>query len=110
MWGGDKSYYVWIILILWGLTLISACSAQRHSAQHDDLFADTSDPFDDPFFTQPPEWDNSVLQESEVLAEDPEEPEKPKSFAERSQEAVFSVILVGASLGQLALPLLGLGF
>jgi hypothetical protein len=90
--------------------MTSACSAHRHASDQEDLFADTDDPFADPFFTQSPEWDASVLRQSEILSQDAEEPEKPQSFAERSQGIIFSTIIVGASLGRLALPLLGLGF
>jgi hypothetical protein len=108
MWG--KTRWYWVILLLWGAALTVACSAQRHKPQHEDLRVDGRDPFDDPFFTQSPEWDESVLQHSEVLAQQPREREVPRSFTERTQEVIFSTFLIGASLGQVALPLLGLGF
>ncbi len=109
MWSGWRKYR-WIVVLMVALALSSACSAHRHDSPQDDWFADSDDPFDDPFFTHAPEWDNSVLQQSEVIAESQDEPERPKTFAERSQEVVFSTLLVGASLGQLALPFFGLGF
>lgn len=108
MWG--KTRWCWVILLLWGVALTSACSAQRNKPQHDDLLVDARDPFDDPFFTQSPEWDESVLQQSEVLAQQPGGLAAPQSFTERTQEVIFSTFLIGASLGQVVLPLLGLGF
>jgi len=71
---------------------------------------DTSDPFADPFFTEPPEWNHSVLQQSAVLAEGDEEAQKPKSFLEHTQSVICSTFVVGAGLAQMALPFLGLGF
>lgn len=107
---GGRMTYLWLVVFLLGLAMTSACSAHRHALDQDDLFADTDDPFTDPFFTQSPEWDSSVLEQSEILSQDAEEPEKPQSFAERSQGIIFSTLIVGASLGHLALPLLGFGF
>lgn len=108
MWGRRTCW--WVILLVLGSAVTSACSAHRHKPQPDDLFADAGDPFDDPFFTQSPEWDESVLQQSEVLAQRPGGPEGPRSFAERTQGVIFSTLLVGASLGRFALPFLGFGF
>jgi hypothetical protein len=88
------------------LVCVAACSTQRQNLQ-DETVADTSDPFNDPFFTQPPEWDSSVLHQSEVLTQDEEKPEKPPSLLERSEGVIFSTIVVGLSLGKLALPFLG---
>ena len=93
-------------LLLLGLVFVVACSAQRQNP-HSDMVADTSDPFTDPFFTQSPAWDDSVLRQSEVLAQDPEEPQKPQSFLERSEGVIFGTVLVGASLARLAFPFLG---
>jgi hypothetical protein len=73
----------------------------------DDLAVNDSDPFNDPFFTQPPTWDGSVLQQSEVLAEKPEEPEKPKTLLEQGEGLVVSTLIVGASLAKMALPFIG---
>lgn len=96
----------WMTLLFLGLFCVTACSAQRNDP-HGDIMADTSDPFDDPFFTDPPVWDDSVLQQSEVLTQDAEEPEKPRSWRERGEGVIFSTLRVGASLGTLALPFLG---
>lgn len=110
MWSG-KTKYQWIgIGLLLGLVCIAGCSAQRRTAP-EDAIVDASDPFTDSFFTQPPEWQDSVLRESEVLAKGQDaEPEKPQTFLERSEGVIFSTVLVGASLAKLAFPFLGLGF
>lgn len=100
------SPWVGIVLVL-TLFILSACSVPRQ--QPEEGF-DTTDPFADPFFTQAPEWDDSVLRQSEVLAEDEEEAKKPESFLDRTEGVVFSTFVVGAGLAQMALPFLGLGF
>jgi len=97
------------LLIVALVICLPACSSHKQDAQPE-IGLDTSDPFNDPFFTQPPEWNNSVLQQSEVLAENDEEAKKPQSFLERTEGVVFSTFVVGASLAKLALPFLGLGF
>ena len=90
------------------LICLTACSAQRKDSS-DDMFADTNDPFSDSFFTDPPDWDNTTLQQSEVLGQaENAEPEEPKSWLEWSGEALFATLLVGGSLAKLALPFLGL--
>lgn len=101
-----QCHWVRIFLVLTVL-VVSACSVPR---QQPEMGFDTSDPFADPFFTQPPQWNDSVLQQSEVLAENEEEAKKPESFLERTEGVIFGTFVVGAGLAQLALPLLGLGF
>ena len=109
MWG-DISQNRWLrLLLLVSVLCIAACSAQRQT-QDDDLALNTDDPFNDPFFTEAPEWDTSVLEQSEILKEGPMEPEKPKTFVEKSEGFIFSTLIVGASLAKLALPFMGLGF
>ena len=96
----------WLRLLLFiSVFCIAACSTQ-HQDQHEDL-ALNDDPFTDPFFTEAPEWDASVLQQSEVLKEEPMEPERPKTFAEKSEGFILSTLIVGASLAKLALPFVG---
>jgi len=97
---------VGLVLVL-ALFIASACSVP-HQQPEEGL--DTSDPFADPFFTQAPEWDDSVLRQSEVLAENEAEAKKPESFLDRTEGVVFSTFVVGAGLAQMALPFLGLGF
>ncbi|HKA55121.1 MAG TPA: hypothetical protein VKJ47_15815 [Candidatus Binatia bacterium] len=94
-------------LLLAGLVCACGCSAQRQDAQKD-MQVDASDPFSDPFFTKPPAWDDSVLQQSEVLTKEDEEEKKPQSFLERTEGVVFSTLMVGGTLAQMALPFLGL--
>ena len=95
------------IFLLVGLICVAGCSAQRQDPQKD-MLVDASDPFSDPFFTKPPDWNDSVLQQSEVLAEGNEQAKKPQSFLDRTEGVIFSTVLVGASLAQIALPFLGL--
>jgi hypothetical protein len=104
---GYTERYQWMrVLLLLGLVFAFGCSAQRQDP-HSDMVADGSDPFTDPFFTQPSGWDDSVLRQSEVLARGDEGPKKPQSLLERSEGVIFSTFLVGASLAKLALPFLG---
>lgn len=99
--------YRWLnCLLLVGLLCSVACSTQQQQSQ-DDLAVNTVDPFDDPFFTQPPAWDDSVLEQSEILAETPEEPQKPKSLLEQGEGFMVSTLVVGASLAKLAFPFIG---
>jgi hypothetical protein len=104
----ERDYWMKILLIVICLS-IAACSTQRTQPK-DDVAVNADDPFSDPFFTQPPPWDDSVLQQSEVLTEKDGEPEKPKTFLEQSEGVMLSTLIVGATLGKIALPFLGLGF
>ncbi len=107
MWGWmTRSQRVRIFLLV-GLICVAGCSAQRQDPQKD-MLVDASDPFSDPFFTKPPDWNDSVLQQSEVLAEGNEEAKKPQSFLDRTEGVIFGTVVVGATLGQMALPFLGL--
>jgi hypothetical protein len=106
MWRGVERFG-WITLLLVAICLsLTACSMQQQDLR-DDLAVNTTDPFDDPFFTQPPAWDDSVLEQSEILAEQSEEPEKPQTFLEKSEGIVMSTLIVGASLAKMALPFMG---
>jgi hypothetical protein len=104
----ERDYWMKILLIVICLS-IAACSTQRAQPK-DETAINTDDPFNDPFFTQPPPWDDSVLQQSEVLTGMDGEPEKPKTFLEQSEGVMLSTLIVGATLGKMALPFLGLGF
>ncbi len=98
----------WVrIVLLVGLICVAGCSTQRQDPQKD-MLVDASDPFSDPFFTKPPDWNDSVLQQSEVLAEGGEEAKPPQTFLERTEGIVFSTLVVGGTLAQMALPFLGL--
>jgi hypothetical protein len=98
----------WIrIVLFFGLLSITACSAQRRDFDEDGIRVDTSDPFTDPFFTESPAWDASVLQQSEVLMSE-KPPEEPATWLERSEGIIFSTFVVGASLARLAFPFFGL--
>ena len=105
------------IIVVCVFACVSACSAMQQGPEEtDDFFTDTNDPFDDPFFTDPPEWDKTMLAHSEVLSqtdfegEADEESGEPESTWEQTEGVVFSTILVAATLGKLALIPLGLGF
>jgi hypothetical protein len=91
------------------LLFLSACSAQKR--MDDDFLVDGKDPFDNAFFADSPEWDSSVLQQSEVLSspEALKESDEPKTFVEKSEEALFGTLLVGGMVAKLIfLPFLGL--
>src|SRR5262245_43392958 len=106
MWNWMKKARWVKLLLLMGCLCILGCSSQRQDSQKD-MLVDASDPFSDPFFTEPPDWNNSVLQQSEVLGKEDEEPKKPQSFLERTEGVVFSTLIVGATLGKMAGPFLG---
>lgn len=72
------------------------------------MTVNADDPFTDPFFTQPPAWDDSVLQQNEVLAAGTEESEQPRTLAEKSEGVLVSSLIVVGSLAKMALlPLIG---
>ena len=100
-----KSHWVKVFLLV-GCLGVLGCSTQRQDPQKD-MMVDASDPFSDPFFTQPPDWDNSVLQQSDVLTTDDEQAKKPQSFLERTEGVVLGTFIVGAAVAQMAIPFLG---
>jgi hypothetical protein len=107
MWCGRLRGQWLRLLLIASVLCFAACSAQRQD-QQDELAVNTDDPFTDPFFTQPPAWDNSVLQQSEVLTTEPEELEQPKTFAEKSEGVIVSTLIVGISLAKMVfLPFVG---
>lgn len=107
MWRGRLGGPWLRLLLVASMLCLTACSAQRQD-QQDEMAVNTDDPFTDPFFTQPPAWDDSVLQQSEVLTANPEEPEQPKTFAEKSEGVIVSTLIVGASLAKIVLlPFIG---
>ncbi|MGE0682127.1 MAG: hypothetical protein AB7P69_14670 [Candidatus Binatia bacterium] len=102
----SRGHWLWLLLIA-SVLYFAACSTQRQD-QQDGMAVNTDDPFNDPFFTQPPAWDDSVLQQSEVLTAEPEEPEQPKTFVEKSEGVIVSTLIVGASLAKIVLlPFIG---
>jgi hypothetical protein len=107
MWGWMRKFHWVRIVLLVGLICVAGCSTQQQDPQKD-MLVDTSDPFSDPFFTNPPEWNDSVLQQSEVLTEGDEEAKKPQTFLERTEGVVFGTLIVGGTLAKMALPFLGL--
>jgi hypothetical protein len=101
-----RGHWLRLLLIVCILCL-AACSAQRQDQQNE-VAVNTDDPFTDPFFTQPPAWDDSVLQQSEVLTAKSEEAEQPKTFAEKSGDVIVSTLIVSASLAKIVLlPFMG---
>jgi hypothetical protein len=98
-----KTFLIVVFLFL------SACSAQNR--MDDDFLVDGKDPFEDEFFADSPQWDSSVLQQSEVLSspEALKESDEPKTFVEKSEEALFGAVLVGGMVAKMFfLPFLGL--
>ena len=101
-----RGHWVRLLLVACALCL-AACSTQRQDQQNE-MTVNADDPFKDPFYTESPAWEDSVLQQSEVLKEKPEEPEQPKTFAEKGEDFIVSTLLVGASLAKIALlPFIG---
>ena len=97
------------VLLIVVLVFLNACSAQKR--MDDDFLVDGKDPFDHAFFADSPEWDSTVLQQSEVLSstEPMKESDEPKTFVENSEEALFGAVLVGGMVAKMFfLPLLGL--
>jgi hypothetical protein len=110
MWMWNKRSLLGKIPLIVVLLFLNACSAQKSSL--DEAFlVDGKDPFDDAFFADSPEWDSSVLQQSEVLSstEPMKESDEPRSFQEKAEEALFSTALIGGMVAKMIfLPFLGL--
>ena len=108
MWRLTRQWIVLGILLLC-VALIGACSSQAKRTD-DDFIVGTDDPFNDPFFANAPEWDSSVLKQSEVLSQDvPKDPEEPTTWREKSEQALMGAVVVGSGVARmLFLPFLGL--
>ena len=109
MWTRNERSLLGKTLLIVVLLFLNACSAQK--SMDDDFLVDGKDPFDDAFFADSPEWDSSVLHQSEVLSstEPMEESEEPKSFQEKAEDALFSTALIGGMVAKMIfLPFLGL--
>jgi len=109
MWTRNERSLLGKTLLIVVLLFLNACSAQK--PVDDDFLVDGKDPFDDAFFADSPQWDSSVLQQSEVLSstEAMKESDEPKSFQEKAEEALFGTVLVGGMVAKiLFLPFLGL--
>ena len=108
MWMRDERLVLVKTLLIVVLLFLNACSAQRPI--DDDFLVDGKDPFDDPFFADSPEWDSSVLKQSEFSSTGPiKESDQPKSFQEKAEEALFSTALIGGMVAKMIfLPFLGL--
>ena len=109
MWTRNERSILGKTILIVVLLFLNACSAQK--SMDDDFLVDGKDPFDDAFFADSPEWDSSVLQQSEVLSstEPLKESDEPKSFQEKAEEALFSSVLIGGMVAKMFfLPFLGL--
>lgn len=109
MWTKNERSLLGKTFLIVVLLCLNACSAQKPI--DDDFLVDGKDPFDDAFFADSPEWDSSVLQQSEVLSstEPMKESDEPKSFQEKAEEALFSSVLIGGMVAKMIfLPFLGL--
>jgi hypothetical protein len=109
MWTRDERLILVKTLLIVVLLFLNACSAQK--PVDDDFLVDGKDPFDDAFFADSPEWDSSVLQQSEMLSatEPMKESDEPRSFQEKAEEALFSTALIGGIVAKMIfLPFLGL--
>ena len=106
MWNEGQQMAKAFLIVM--LLFLSACSAQKRV--DDDFLVDGKDPFENEFFADSPKWDNSVLQQSEVLSEpEMKESDEPKTFVEKSEEVIFGTVLVGGMLAKMFfIPFLGL--
>ncbi|MBI3245022.1 MAG: hypothetical protein HYZ50_00770 [Deltaproteobacteria bacterium] len=95
-----------IAALLLGSLQFGACSTQQPTPPGE-LSGNANDLFKDPFFTDPPYWDNPATPPDEQLADKPKEPEKPKSLLQKSGDMVFSTFVVGVSLAKMAIPFVG---
>ena len=119
----EKGGRVRKLLCIWsiGFVFLSSCSAlqskpvQSTNADERAQAARASDPFDDPFYSSARGWDASVLEHSEIISQtEMETPEgviqisdEEESTVEKSQNIVFSSMMVGTSVAKLLLvPLL----
>lgn len=110
MWTRNERSFLGKTLLIVVLLFLNACSAQK-SAMDEAFLVDGKDPFDDAFFADSPEWDSSVLQQSEMLfaTEPMKESDEPRSFQEKAEEALFSTALIGGMVAKMIfLPFLGL--
>jgi hypothetical protein len=110
MWTRNERSLLGKTLLIVVLLFCNACSAQK-SSMDEAFLVDGKDPFDDAFFADSPEWDSSVLQQSEMLSstEPLKESEEPRSFQEKAEEALFSTALIGGMVAKMIfLPFLGL--
>ncbi len=107
MWRLTRQWTVLSMMLL-STVLLGACSSQTKSAD-DDFMIGTNDPFKDPFFASAPEWDSSVLKQSEVLSQDvPKDPEEPTTWVEKSEQALLAAVMIGGGVAKLLfLPFLG---
>jgi hypothetical protein len=109
MWTRNERSLLGKTLLIVVLLFLNACSAQK--SMDDDFLVNGKDPFEDAFFADSPEWDSSVLQQSEMLSstEPLKESEEPRSFQEKAEEALFSTALIGGMVAKMIfLPFLGL--
>lgn len=119
-WGNTHTMRFSRLVLVCLLACLSACGAMQQGPEETDaFFTDTTDPFNDPFFTNPPEWDQALLDHSEVLSQpqtgdtaetQPTQFGESESGWEKGEGVLFSTILVAATLGKMALLPLGLGF
>lgn len=108
MWRLTRGWTVLSMLLLC-VALVGACSSKAKNADGD-FIVGTDDPFKDPFFASAPEWDSSVLKQSEVLSQDmPKDPEEPTTWREKSEQALLGAVMIGGGVAKLLfLPFLGL--
>lgn len=110
MWMRNERLLLGKTLLIVALLLLNACSAQK-SSMDDAFLIDGKDPFADKFFADSPEWDSTVLQQSEVLSstEPMAASDEPRTFQEKAEEALFSTALIGGMVAKMIfLPFLGL--
>lgn len=95
-----------LVALVLGCLQLSACSTQQPTPPAE-LAGNANDLFNDPFFTNPPYWDNPDSPPGDQLADKPKSPEKPKSLLQQSGDIAFTTFVVGVSIAKMAIPFVG---
>lgn len=89
-----------LVALLLGCLQLSACSTQQPTPPAE-LAGNANDLFNEPFFTNPPYWDNPDAPTDDQLAD------KPKSLLQKSGDIAFTTFVVGVSIAKMAIPFVG---
>ncbi len=116
---GQKSRVIWVgLLLIFGTGWLIACGA-AHPRKDDALVSDVRassdpDPFDDPFFTNPPDWDKDVLAHSELMVKWDDEistlddSDESETTLEKGENILFTGAVVGATIAKMMfIPFVG---
>lgn len=101
-----KLYGLLLMALCLNCFQLSACSTQQ-STPPTELVGNANDLFNDPFFTNPPYWDNPHSPTDEQLTDKSKEPEEPQSLLQKSGDIAFTTFVVGVSIAKMAIPFVG---